>query len=140
MKIEPFRAEHLQRMDVQEAQQYLLPYVDWDGMRQLEGEWAKTVTVGERVLFCGGLVPLPGSRAVAWAYFSTVSGSKMLRFVRGIRAFLHATPFRRIEAFVDTEFEAGHRLIRLLGFEVETPVKRAHRIDGGDSSEYVLLR
>lgn len=140
MRVEPFNVEHLRRMDVQEAQQYLLPYVNWDGMRQLEGEWAKTVTVGERVLLCGGLAPVGGGRAVVWAYFSDDAGRKMVQIVRAIRAFLQGAPFRRIEAFVDADFWAGHRLMRILGFELETPRKRAYRVDGGDSSEYVLVR
>lgn len=140
MRVEPFKVEHLQRMDVQEAQRYLLPYVNWDGVRHLENEWAKTVFDGERVLLCGGLAPLPGSRAVVWAYFGNDAGRKMVWLVRAIWAFLQNAPFRRIEAFVDTEFDAGHRLMQLLGFELETPRKRAHRVDGGDSAEYVLLR
>ena len=140
MRVEPFKVEHLQQMDVQEAQRYLLPHVNWDGVRQLENAWAKTVFDGERVLLCGGLVPLAGSRAVVWAYFSEAAGTRMLRLVRATRAFLTDAPFRRIEAFVDVDFWAGHRLVRLLGFELETPRKRAYRVDGGDSSEYVLVR
>lgn len=140
MRVEPFRVEHLQRMDVQDAQRYLLPYVNWDGVKQLENEWAKTVFDGERAVLCGGLAPVGGGRAVVWAYFSESAGVRMTWLVRGIKAFLKAAPFRRIEAFVDADFWAGHRLVRLLGFELETPRKRGYRIDGGDSSEYVLFR
>lgn len=140
MRVEPFRVEHLQQMDVQEAQKYLMPYMNWDGVRQLENDWAKTVFDGEKVLLCGGLAPVGGGRAVVWAYFSESAGVCMVKTVRGIKAFLKAAPFRRIEAFVDVDFLAGHRLVRILGFELETPRKRAYRVDGGDSSEYVLLR
>lgn len=140
MRVVPFKVEHLRQMDVQEAQRYLMPYVDWDGMRELENEWAKTVFDGRSVAMCGGVVPLGGGRAVVWAYFSESAGARMISLVRFIRVVLKDAPFRRIEALVDADFQAGHRLVRLLGFELETPRKRAYRADGGDSSEYVLLR
>lgn len=141
MKVEPFKVEHLRRMDVQEAQRYLLPHVNWEHLRHLEHpQWSHTALEGDHVFACYGTVPLAGSRAVAWAYLSDDAGRKMVGLVRAMRSFLQATPFRRIEAFVDADFSAGHRMIRLLGFELETPRKRAHRVDGGDSSEYVLLR
>ena len=141
MNIQPFRVEHLRRMDVQESQQYLTPYIQWDEMASLANEFARTVTTDSGlVLLCGGLVPMTEYRAVLWSYFSSVAGPYMVGLVRAVRQYLQAAPFRRIETFVDCEFEEGHRLIRLLGFTIETSRKRAHRPDGGDSAEYVLLR
>lgn len=140
MRTEDFRVEHLRRMDIQDAQRYAVPQINWDDMRSLEMEWSRTVLDGEDVLLCGGLIPWTRYRALLWSYFSGTAGRRMRPLVREIRTFLVAAPFTRVEAFVDVQFLPGHKLMKLLGFTLETPYKPWHTSEGGAVSEYVLIR
>ncbi len=45
----------------------------------------------------------------------------MLRLHRAVSERIDQLPYRRLEATVDGDFEAGHNWLRLLGFRLETP-------------------
>lgn len=140
IRVEPFTVDHLRRLDLQDAQQYLAPHVNWDDMKYLCGDGAFAMVDGDEVVACYGLLPVTAQRAVTWAFLGNAAGKHMLRLTRSAKAVMACSPFPRIEALVDVEFEAAHRWVRLLGFQLETPRKRAYRVDGGDSAEYVLVR
>jgi RimJ/RimL family protein N-acetyltransferase len=46
-----------------------------------------------------------------------------VRIHKAVQRFLEATEFKRVEAFVDSDFEPGHRWIKMLGFEYEGYMK-----------------
>jgi RimJ/RimL family protein N-acetyltransferase len=59
------------------------------------------------------------NRAIAWGLISEYAGKQFVRIHKAVKRFLDTTDFNRVEAFVDADFEAGHRWIQMLGFERE---------------------
>lgn len=141
MRVEPYRAEHLAQLDLQEGQKYLSRFLPEVLRKSLQGEFSYTALDGDEVVCCAGLAPQWENRAVAWAYLA--DGIAPQRFVvvhRMVKRFLDVAPFDRIEATVDAEFEQGHRWVKSLGFTLEAPRMRRHRPDGGDSALYARVR
>lgn len=140
LEIVPFKAEHMEQVLAQEAQQYLRAWLKPGEMKALEGPWAYSGVVDGRVHACAGLVSHWPGRAAAWAYLDAQAGREMLAVTRAAKRGIEMCPFDRIEAAVDCEFEAGHRWARILGFELETERMRKYRPDGGDCAMYVRVR
>ena len=141
MEVVPYRAEHMDRLDVQEAQQYLSVYLGPVLRKALEGAFSYTVLDGDEVLCCAGLVKQWTNRGLVWAYISNNIGPKRFSVLdRHVRRFLDVAPFDRIEATVDVRFEQGHRWVKSLGFTLEAPMMHRYRPDGGDSSLYARVR
>lgn len=140
MEIAPFKVEHLEQIVAQEAQRNLGQWMNAEQARSLEGPYAFSGIEEGEVLICAGLAPIWGNRAMAWAYVGKNAGKRMVAITKAVLRCLKACPFDRIEATVDYEFTAGHRWVWTLGFNVETPRMRKHRIDGGDSIGYVRIR
>lgn len=140
MRFEPFKVEHLKQIDLQEAQQYLRAYVDWDAAKQLEGPWASAAIRDDgRVLACGGLISLGGSCGAMWSYLDDEAGKHMVRITREARRLLRESPYKRVEAQADVGFDAAHRWLKALGFG-EPHLKVGRRPDGGDAVEYVRFQ
>lgn len=141
MRVEPYRAEHLALLDVQEGQKYLNQFLDGPLRKALENEFSFTAFDEDRVVACAGLVVHWDNRALAWAYLADNLGPRlMLRVHRAVKRFLDVAPFDRIEATVDVEFEQGHRWMDALGFKMEARLMEKYRPDGGDSSLYARVR
>lgn len=65
----------------------------------------------------------------------------MLGLTRIGRSIMGASQFRRIEMYVESEFAAGHRFARLLGFECETPQgMRGYMPNGDKAHQYARVR
>jgi hypothetical protein len=142
MRIEAFRPEHLDRLQLQPAQAYFEQQFSQPGYASmLSNGPAFTALDGDVVLGCGGAAELWGDRACVWSLLSDRAGPHMMAITRAVRGFILQLPYRRIEALVDREFEAGHRWARLLGFECETPGgMRRFTPDGRDVSLYARVR
>jgi len=141
MDVVPFRAEHFDRLIVQEAQAYLSRWLpSKQNAEALEQTRAYTGIADGRVVACAGILPQWEGRAVTWAYLDERAGEHMTALHRAVKRYLDACPIRRIEATVDCEFEAGHRWARMLGFQLECERMRAYRADGGDSALYVRIK
>lgn len=69
-----------------------------------------------------GLLHQWEGRALAWAILAQDSGDAMLPLTRAIAHYLKTCDYRRIEAYLDTEFPQGIRWARALGFVCETPM------------------
>lgn len=125
MRVYPFRAAHLDNLLLQPAQEFLR---DWMQANQgigkaYESGYAFSLLDDEaETLACAGLIEVWPGRASAWALMSAnLGGAGMLRVVKAIRREFELQKYERIEAYVDHDFEQGHRLMRLLGFTNETP-------------------
>lgn len=94
----------------------------------------------ERCLAAAGITQQWKGRAVAWALFGKDAKDYMIPIVRKIRQVVDDHPVRRLEMLVLCDFEAGHKLAKLLGFTVETPRKPFYYPDGRDVTEYVRIR
>ena len=82
---------------------------------------------------CGGLFRQWEGRAIAWAFLA--ADAPMLEATRAAALVLDACDLRRVECWVDVDFQAGHRWARLLGFEREG-LMRSFSPDGRDHILY----
>ena len=132
-----YRPEHLLALALQPAQQWLGMYATQANAEALaRSTRAIAVVDGKRVLGVAGVETYWTGRGMAWAF---LAGDLRKDFVAGHRIakqFLDSFSDMRIEAFVECDFEQGHRWMKLLGFELETPVAKRYQ-NGRDCSIYV---
>lgn len=140
MRIVPFEPWHLRKLTLQEAQAWMGPMLRADYGESLKnGGPCFTALDGDDVLACSGVLRMWDNRDQAWALMSEHAGRQFVAIYRAIRRFLDMHDARRVEATVDAGFEAGHRLMRLLGFEREG-LMRAYLPDGRDCDLYARVR
>ena len=122
MTLRPYAAADLEALLLQPAQAHLQGQLAGHGYAQaLEACEAYTCLVQGRVIACLGLYRLHPGRALAWALIARDAGRHFSALHRAARRYLRECRITRIEAHVDSDFAAGHRWLRLLGFERETP-------------------
>lgn len=140
MRIVPFEPVHLRTLVLQDAQSWMGPMLKADYGESLKRSGpCFTALDGDEVVACAGVVNMWENRDQAWALLSSNSGRHFVGIYRGIRRFLDMHDARRIEATVDSEFMAGHRLMQMLGFEREGRM-RAYLMDGRDCDLYARVR
>ena len=136
----PFQAEHFWAIEPQPAQSYLRDRVSPEHVKSLERTQAFTGVVDGRPVWCFGWAELYKTRALMWAYMAKDAGKYFYSIHKHSKRLVDSLPHRRIEIEVDFEFVEGHRWASMLGFSLECPRVRCHRIDGGDSSLYSRVR
>jgi hypothetical protein len=137
-----FKAEHMAYMKEQQATAYLKTYTTPEQDKLLENTLAHTIVSREtkRVLMCAGVVEYWPGRGEAWAIFDEKCKSEFIYIHGAVKKFLEICPVKRIEAAVDIGFEAGHRWVKALGFELEAPLLKSYRpVNGGDVSLYARV-
>lgn len=141
MHIEPFQPKHLETLVLQESQAGFSRFFD-------DQEYAPALinagpcfaaTENGVVYACAGIVHQWDNRAIAWGLIGEAAGSHFVKIHRAVRRFLDMSPVRRVEAFVDADFDAGHRWIQMLGFEREG-FMRAFTPLGKDAVLYARIR
>jgi len=140
MIIVPYKAEHLASLQAQEAQAYLGAHMNDEYAKALESTQSWTGLTGDRVIGCFGVCEMWTHRALMWSYLDRAAGRHLVSIHRAVLAYLEIAPYRRLEAEVDCEFEAGHRWLRMLGFTMECERMRCYRVDGGDSALYARVK
>lgn len=143
MTIVPFEPWHLTQISLQKSQAYM-------GAALMSGDYGRHVKDagpcfsaidGDEVIASAGLAMMWEGRAHAWALMSGNSGRHFVKIFRAIAAFLELQDIRRIEAVVDEGFEQGHRMMRMLGFKLETPEPmRGYAPDGHACSLYARVK
>jgi RimJ/RimL family protein N-acetyltransferase len=120
MHIEPFQSRHLEILVLQPSQAAVSVFFDDEYGPALKAAGpCFTAMDGDEVLACAGVVKQWDNRAIAWGLISEYAGKQFVRIHKAVKRFLDTTDFNRVEAFVDADFEAGHRWIQMLGFERE---------------------
>lgn len=141
MHVVPFEAEHFALMRVQGEQDWLSRVATVEDMRVLEGPYSSTLMVGARPMACAGVVPYWKGRGYLWSFLSAeVDRWTFPALHAEAKRFLAGLPFTRLEASVDVGFANGHRWLKALGFEVETPLQRKFLETGADAVGYVRIR
>lgn len=128
----PYEPSHLAQLRLQPAQAAAaadIPSVAW----MLAGRHSSTAMLDGRPVMCGGCVPFSRERAMVWSFIGEEVRGPLFRAVHAYaRRFIDALPYRRLEATTLVDFAAGHRWLRLLGFE---------QFDcGKDEALYALVR
>lgn len=142
MHIVPFEAEHALKIVLQRAQA-LVDHGrrDEDYARALEqvGGGYTAIDNGE-VIACAGMVEQWPGRALAWAMLTDDLGPmRFVRVSRAIRRALDMAQWNRIEMQVDADHPQAIRWAELLGFEVESKMRR-FLPDGRDAFMFVRIR
>jgi RimJ/RimL family protein N-acetyltransferase len=140
MDIRPFHVEHLKALKLQPSQRQLGPSLNEEVYEFLSTLDAYTAFAPDgEPLACAGLMDIWPGRAMVWSFISENAGRHMVGVTRAVRQFLDLKAPRRIEAYVDADFPAGHRWIEMLGFTREGYL-HAFRPDGGDQILYSKVR
>lgn len=141
MNVVCFRPEHLAELEIQPAQRALQSSlsVEYAHALMLNGE-CFSVLIDGKVVACVGVHEFHAGRAEGWALLAAQASSVLRPITRAVLGWIDQCPYGRLEANVATDFEAGHRWARMLGFQVEGPARRRYAPDGGDVVPYVRLR
>lgn len=93
-----------------------------------------------QVLLCGGVTDCWPGRGMAWAVLNLDCRHHFISIHNMAKRFFEACPIRRIEAAVEVGFEAGHRWVNALGFQLEAARLRSYFPDGRDASLYARVK
>ena len=130
MTIEPFKPEHLDAIELRDAQLSLQPRVD--DMLPLIATGEACTVITNRIIACTGLVPTTLG-AHLWAVIAKDAPMIVLHKM-ALRAF---EVYRlRISATVEVDFRPGCRWLEMLGFE-QLEIAEGYGHDGGDHYVYV---
>ena len=134
-KIAKFEAWHVQLL-LSDGVAENMPNFQPDILQFMERSNSFTLVVNNMPVLCGGTFEQWPGRHVAWAYLNKTTGKHMLWTTRKARDILGAVK-GRLEMTVRSDFAAGQRWAKMLGFEVETPRLRQYGPEGEDHIGYV---
>lgn len=141
MEIVTFKPAYLQQMTLQDAQKLTHSVAfDEEYCKQLvEAGPAYTVLRDGEPVMCAGLAEMWSGRFAAWAWLSEDAGRSMRTLTKMVDDYLNTRPYRRIEAYVDVRFRAGHRWAKMLQFEYEG-LMRGFGTQGQDMVMYARIQ
>lgn len=141
MNIVAFEPHHLGRLLLQPSQAIMQPVLSDPGYGPslAQAGPAYAAVDGDTVVACAGLIHQWPGRAVAWALIAAEAGPHMVSIHKAVRRAMDIFEARRIETAVATNFEQGHRWVKMLGFEREGTM-RAYTPDGRDCDLYAMIR
>lgn len=136
MNIVPFIPAHLDDLEVHDYMGFIQSQLNEDYGNVLAQFPSYSAVSDGKVISCGGVVPTGVYRQVAWSLMGTDSGKYLTALTRAVRRFLDLNECKRTETHVRSDFEAGHRWAKMLGFINETP--DGMRGWGDDGYDYCL--
>lgn len=139
MIVEPFKPEHLMRLDEQEMTAWLKTYVRPEHAEILAASPSYTGRVGDQIIACAGVLQYWPGRGEAWAFLAKDSGKHFVAIHRAVRSFFSSFDMARIEAAVDKQFIQGQRWVELLGFDMEVACARKYFPNGRDAVLYAKV-
>lgn len=143
MRIEELKIQHLQYIDVQDAQKHLVDNLyneDYCKYLVENTESYALVNDDNKVIFAGGIIRQVEGRGLMWSIFAKDSGKYFVRIVRAIRHILPLfKEYHRIELTVAPDFCQAHRFAKVIGFEKEATLKK-YFSNGEDADLYVRFR
>lgn len=135
-KVVPFKHWHVQWLEEDGEVQGAGTLLTQDVLKYMEMTNSRTIALDGRTIMCGGTMTQWPGRHVMWAYLSVRSGPHMMFITHETRKYLREIQ-GRIECTVRSDFEAGHRWARLLGFRVETAKMEGYGPEGESHTGYV---
>jgi len=139
MKVVPFHRDHLKTLNLQLAQREALPLLTDVIINELERGQSFTAMICNTPMMCCGVHGDGMGRGVLWALVSQDIGRHMVQITKLCRRFFDNSGYRRLETVVDYDFIAGHRWVRLMGFELEAKRMRSYYPNGRDCSLYAKI-
>lgn len=139
MNVIPFDPEHLQHLELQDAQQYMVSHICVQYLKALQAVGpAASAEVDGRILACAGVAFQGFNMGVLWAFVSKDAGRHFVKLDRCVRRLLSITNLKRIEATTEVSFNQGCRWLTLLGFENEGRM-RAYGPTGEDHYRFARV-
>lgn len=139
MNVIAFKPEHLQSLDLQDAQQYMVSHICVEYLKALQAVGpAATAEVDGQILACAGVAFQGFGMGVLWAFVSADAGRYFVKLDRCVRRLLQITNLKRIEATTEVSFRQGCRWLELLGFENEGRM-RAYGPNGEDHYRFARI-
>ena len=140
--MQPLRAEHLTTLTLQPEQQYFEELISSpeDYIKMVSDGDAYAIMEGEETMCAFGIIELWPNRSMIWALMSANCGPHMTGMVRIGRRLVKNSGSKRVEAHVACDFTAGHRFMKLLGFEIEAERMRSYEPDGRDCTLYARIQ
>jgi RimJ/RimL family protein N-acetyltransferase len=138
----PFEPQHLTDLKLQSAQVASEGNFDnpaYAASLKSSGP-AYTAFFDGKVVAVAGMVNIWNGRGLAWALFTPMALDHFTEIYKAIKRFLEISDVRRIECFVDCEFERAHRMARKLGFVMECERMESFTPDGRACSLYARIR
>lgn len=141
MRLVKFKAEHLQKIRLQDAQkdfaiQFENPAY---GMALEQTTHSYTGIHDGEIIFCAGAQEVWENRALVWALLSESAPKHLRQIHKYTSAFLAQAKWKRMETTVENSFKQGHRWAKLLGFEPEG-LMRSYAADGTDYMLYARVK
>lgn len=135
----PFSRWHVQWLiDEGVAEGGMGPMLDIPTLTYLEQENSWTAMLDGKPLCSAGTMRQWKGRHVAWAYLHKNTAPHMFYITKRVMIGIKLAQ-GRIETTVRKDFEKGHRWVKMLGFEVESPLLRAYGPLGEDHVGYVMM-
>lgn len=139
MKIIPYEAAHIARLEHQKAEVLGVSYVTPEYTQRLVAAGpAYSALHDGRILACCGLADSGFGMGVLWAFIAANTRTHFISLDRAARRFIESSGFRRIEASTPEHFKPGCRWLSLLGFENEG-LMRQFTPDGMNHWRYARL-
>lgn len=127
-------------MTMQPEQRAALACFTPEYARALEHEDMMTYMAGDKPMVIAGVLKLEAHRGLLWSFIDQNAGPYMLQVVRMTKRYFDIMPYTRVEANVDYEFKAGHKLVKALGMALEAPKMLCYYPNGRSASQYVLIK
>lgn len=138
-EIVPLTREHLLSLADQKPNSFIHDWMESGHADEMIPRGFAGVMNGH-VMICGGVIELWKHRAQVWSIFNQNSKTCFLPVFRGIKKFLQAQPYRRLEFSVPVNLPIAHRRALLLGFKLECALAEKYLPNGEDCAIYALVR
>ncbi len=140
-RILPFKPTHadqikMQSHDLIEFKNFTM--AQFEAIAKMKHQYS--IEIDGCVKACCGLIEFWPGRTECWAMIDQEAGDSFIRIVRAMKKFFDEVDCQRIEATVICDFEPGHRLVKLLGFELEAFKMRKYGVTGFDYSLYSRVK
>lgn len=141
IRVERFRREDVYLIELQDAQKDCKARLySWEQVHLFEQQTSFSIfNESNEVIFIGGFYEIYPGRSVVWSFFSKNACKYFIAIFRAIKKAINDYKCTRIEAYVIPNFDAGHRLTKLLQFKYEARLE-AFLEDGQTADIYSLVR
>lgn len=141
-EVVPFKAEHLTYItETGMVDEKLKPWILPAHGERLETAGGTFTCLDDGApVAVGGVIEYWHNRGEAWILFGKPRTKTFVTIFKMAQRVLDMCPLKRIEIVVDYEFDRGHKMARLLGFNKEAEILKSYRPDGGAVSLYAIVR
>lgn len=136
MEVVKFEKEHINGLRVHEYMKHIENSFDDEYGDTLAAFPSYTAIVNGEVIACAGMVQTGVYRWQAWALMSEKTKDYMIPITRAMNHYISYLNTPRIETHVRSDFKAGQRWMKMLGFNCETPEPMKNW--GDDGYDYYL--